>query len=75
MDDAAVKARKDKVCQEMECEEAWSQLDELVRKEGIAFQYCPFCANEMVTRCSVCNETISDTEFQYCPWCGVKFEE
>lgn len=75
MDEAAVKARKDKVCQEIECEEAWANLNEDVRNTGTAFQYCPFCANEMVTRCSVCHETISDTEFRFCPWCGVKFED
>ena len=75
MDSAALKARKEKVCQEQECEEQWDHLGPDIRKTSSAFVYCPFCANEMVTRCSACGETVSDTDFQFCPWCGDRFEE
>jgi predicted RNA-binding Zn-ribbon protein involved in translation (DUF1610 family) len=69
------KARKEKVCQEEMCAEDWEKLDPEVRKSCAAFVYCPFCANEMVTRCSACGETIHDFSFSYCPWCGSQFEE
>jgi hypothetical protein len=75
MDDPQTTARKEKVCQEQECEEQWEQLEPQVRKACMTFVYCPFCANEMVTRCSACGEAIADSDFQYCPWCGARFEE
>lgn len=75
MHDEQAKARKEKVCQEQECEEQWALLEQGVRNRCTSFVYCPFCANEMVTRCSVCGETVSDVDFHFCPWCGVKFSE
>jgi predicted RNA-binding Zn-ribbon protein involved in translation (DUF1610 family) len=68
-------ARKEKVCQEQDCADQWSELSVEVRDQGRCFVYCPFCANEMVTRCSACGEAIHDTGFRYCPYCGVQFEE
>lgn len=67
--------RKEKVCQEEPCAEQWSELPDEVRRQCSTFVYCPFCANEMVTRCSSCGEQVHDYSFQFCPWCGAKFEE
>jgi hypothetical protein len=67
-------AHKENICQEQECAESWSALSEDVRNHCTSFVYCPFCANEMVTRCSACGETLQDTDFNYCPWCGEQFE-
>ncbi|MCB2228374.1 MAG: hypothetical protein KQH53_16970 [Desulfarculaceae bacterium] len=67
-------ARKEKVCQEEDCREQWQELP-LEMREGCGdFLYCPFCANEMVTRCSGCGETLHDTGFKFCPYCGSQFE-
>jgi len=71
----AEEARKVKVCQEETCAENWEGLTPEVREKCSAFVFCPFCANEMVTRCSSCGESIHDFGFRYCPWCGAKFEE
>lgn len=67
-------AKKEKVCQEEECVDLWAEMPEDVRARCTSFVYCPFCANDMVTRCSACGETIHDVGFHYCPWCGVQFE-
>ncbi len=69
------KARKEKVCQEEGCTEQWEELPPQVREHCSSFIYCPFCANEMVTRCDACGEVIHDFNFQYCPWCGADFSE
>jgi predicted RNA-binding Zn-ribbon protein involved in translation (DUF1610 family) len=69
------KARKEKVCQEEMCSDQWEALPAEVNTQCTTFVFCPFCANEMVTRCSVCNETIHDFGFRYCPWCGADFGE
>jgi len=70
-----VKARKIKACQEEPCQEQWDELSDEVRRQCASFIYCPFCANEMVTRCEACGETIHDFNFQFCPWCGAEFGE
>ena len=67
--------RKEKVCQEEQCAEQWSALSPDLRAQCATFVYCPFCANEMVTRCSSCGEAIHDAGFQVCPWCGAGFQE
>lgn len=66
---------KEKICQEEACQEQWESLTPEVRQGCAAFIYCPFCANEMVTRCTACGETITDDHFQYCPWCGAAFQD
>ncbi len=68
-------ARKEKVCQEEACAESWQALSPEARRQCASFVYCPFCANEMITRCSICGEQVHDFSFRYCPWCGAKFEE
>lgn len=68
-------AHKEKVCQEEICTDQWEALPPEVRAQCGAFVYCPFCATEMVTRCSDCGEVIHDFEFKYCPWCGAGFQE
>lgn len=70
----ASKARKEKVCQEQDCAEGWSGLSQELRDQCAVFSYCPFCANELVVRCSACGEALQGSEFNYCPWCGVEFE-
>jgi hypothetical protein len=67
-------ARKEKSCQEEQCVEQWDSVPMELRGQCSSFTYCPFCANEMQTRCSACNEPIHDTSFKFCPWCGVGFE-
>jgi len=69
------KARKEKICQEEECSEMWEGLEPEVRSKCALFVYCPFCANEMVTRCSACGEAIHDSSFRFCPWCGASFQD
>ena len=71
----AESARKEKVCQEEMCSDQWEALSPEVKAQCSSFLYCPFCANEMVTRCSSCGETIQDFDFQYCPWCGAGFND
>ncbi len=68
-------ARKEKVCQEPDCQEQWQELPSGIIGQCGSFLYCPFCANEMVTRCSACGETLNDTGFKFCPYCGSHFEE
>ena len=68
-------ARKEKVCQEEACAEQWEALPIEVRRGAGSFVYCPFCSNDMVTRCSNCGETVHDFSFNFCPWCGACFEE
>ena len=61
-------ARKEKVCQEEACSENWeTPHSRSPRKVAPTFVYCPFCANEMVTRCSACGEAIHDFGFHYLP--------
>jgi predicted RNA-binding Zn-ribbon protein involved in translation (DUF1610 family) len=67
-------ARKTKTCQEESCAEQWSNLSPELKDECTVFVYCPFCANEMITRCSACGEPINDVGYKFCPWCGVGFE-
>ncbi len=69
------KAHKEKVCQEHDCAEQWQELTSEARDQCASFIYCPFCANEMITRCSACGEGIHDTGFNFCPYCGSGFEE
>ncbi len=71
----AQSARKEKVCQEQDCQDQWHDLSPEVRAQCGGFLYCPFCANEMVTRCSSCGEALHDTGFKFCPYCGSAFEE
>ncbi len=68
-------ARKEKVCQEESCTENWEQLGPESAFNSATFVFCPFCANEMITRCSACGEAIHDVGFRYCPWCGARFED
>ncbi len=68
-------ARKEKICQEEDCREEWEQLPQAVREHTMNFVYCPFCASELVVRCSACGEIVTDANFTYCPWCGAKFEQ
>ncbi len=68
-------AHKEKVCQEEMCAEQWEGVRPALRDACASFVYCPFCANEMITRCSACGETVTDYSFHFCPWCGAKFEE
>ncbi|ADK84772.1 hypothetical protein Deba_1404 [Desulfarculus baarsii DSM 2075] len=68
-------ARKEKVCQEEACAENWEQLGEDWAAKCASFVFCPFCANEMITRCSACGEAIHDIGFKFCPWCGAQFEQ
>ncbi|MCB2188934.1 MAG: hypothetical protein KQJ78_21140 [Deltaproteobacteria bacterium] len=68
-------ARKEKVCQEEQCVEQWEEMPLELKNGCAAFVYCPFCANEMITRCSACGESIHDVGFKYCPWCGARFLE
>ena len=72
---AVRKARKEKVCEEETCIDQWDDLPPAVRDNCATFVYCPFCANEMVIRCSACGENIHDFGFKFCPWCGAHFEE
>ena len=74
-DVAAPHSHKEKVCQEEACAESWDELSPEVKHQCVSFIYCPFCANEMVTRCSACGEQIHDSGFAYCPWCGAAFAE
>jgi hypothetical protein len=71
----SVDAHKEKVCQEEICADQWEALPPEVRNQCATFVYCPFCATEMVTRCSGCGEVIHDFDFHYCPWCGAGFQE
>ncbi|BEQ15584.1 hypothetical protein [Desulfoferula mesophila] len=66
-------ARKEKVCQEQDCQEQWQDMPLEAREQCGCFLYCPFCANEMITRCSACGEALHDTGFNYCPYCGAQF--
>jgi predicted RNA-binding Zn-ribbon protein involved in translation (DUF1610 family) len=68
-------AHKEKVCQEEICSDQWEALPLEVIKNAGSFIYCPFCANEMVTRCSACGEAVHDFSFNFCPWCGTCFED
>ncbi len=68
------KAQREKICREEECKEQWEQLPNSVKDVCTKFVYCPFCANEMIVRCSACNEFIHEISFGYCPWCGIEFE-
>ncbi len=67
-------ARKQKACQEEQCSEQWGNLSPELRDQCTSFTYCPFCANEMLIRCSACHEPLQDTNYKFCPWCGVSFE-
>lgn len=67
-------AQKEKICLEQECQEPWEELGKVSAEHMAAFAYCPFCANQLMVRCSSCNEFINDTVFSFCPWCGDKFE-
>jgi len=69
------KARKEKVCLEEQCAEQWDGMAPELQEKCGGFVYCPFCAGEMVIRCSACGETIHDSSFQFCPWCGTGFKE
>jgi hypothetical protein len=69
------KARKEKVCLEEQCTEQWEAMAPELKERCGSFVYCPFCAGEMVIRCSDCGETIHDSSFQFCPWCGTGFKE
>lgn len=68
------KAMKEKVCREEDCQEQWNAISPDLRQQCDNFVYCPFCSGEMVTRCSVCGETISDADYRFCPWCGADFQ-
>lgn len=68
-------AHKEKVCREEACTEQWEQLPPQVREHSGSFIYCPFCANEMIIRCSACGEELMDDKYHYCPWCGAHFAE
>ncbi len=68
------KAMKEKVCREEDCQEQWNAISPDLRQQCDNFVYCPFCSGEMVTRCSVCGETISDSDYRFCPWCGADFQ-
>ncbi len=67
-------AYKEKTCLEQECQEPWEGLRQLGLDKFANFNYCPFCSNQLMVRCSGCNEYVSDTVFNYCPWCGEHFE-
>ncbi len=67
-------AMKQKVCREEDCQEQWNAISPDLRQQCDSFVYCPFCSGEMVTRCSVCGETISDSDYRFCPWCGADFQ-
>ena len=68
-------ARKAKSCPDETCAENWDSVPASVREQCFNFVYCPFCANEMVTRCSACGEAIGDFNYAFCPWCGARFED
>ena len=68
-------AYKEKVCLEQECQEPWEELSEVGSDKLSDFNYCPFCSNQLMVRCSSCNEYINDTVFSFCPWCGDRFQD
>ncbi len=68
-------ARRKKVCADPKCQEEWSKLSEEAANSAIEFTFCPFCAEELTTHCSACEEPISDQDFKFCPWCGREFEK
>lgn len=68
------KARRTKTCDDPKCQERWTGLVDDDAKGTGDFTFCPFCAEELTTKCSACREPVSDPEFKYCPWCGQEFE-
>jgi hypothetical protein len=73
MKETAKMAFKEKICLEPECQEAWEKLSKLGAENLEGFSYCPFCSNQLMVRCSACNEYINDTIYNFCPWCGERF--
>ena len=68
-------AYREKVCLEQDCQEAWEELTNKIPVSELSrFSYCPMCANQLMARCSACNEYVNDTVYRYCPWCGEQFE-
>ena len=67
-------AAKEKACREPACEEQYGRLPAEAKAAFLAFNYCPFCANELVIQCSACHEQLSDKDYHFCPWCGTPFD-
>ncbi|MDR1396517.1 MAG: NOB1 family endonuclease [Desulfarculales bacterium] len=68
-------AYREKICLEQDCQDAWEEMVKHVDHNEISrFSYCPFCANQITTRCSACNEYVNDAVYRFCPWCGERFE-
>ena len=68
------KARRRKICSNPKCQEHWQNMNKESEKSALDFIFCPFCAEELQTNCSVCEEPIGDSDYKFCPWCGKEFE-